>query len=324
MYKDLNVLVAGGTGTIGVPTVKILLERGAKVSVVSLDSKRQFERIFKKDSEKITFQNLDLTDLESCHAAVKNQDVVINLVGIKGNTGIGQTKVASFFIPMLRFQTNLMEAAYKNNVSRYLFTSSICAYPQGELHFEDSVWNGFPKQNDRIPGIAKRVGELLGEAFELEFGWDAVRTIRPANVYGPFDDFNPITAQVIPALIAKTINATESIEVWGDGKAVRDFVYSEDIAFWALEALEKGPPNFPLNFGSGDGFSIKALAELIISLINPKCEITWNKNAQTGDPIRLLSIDRARDTIGYKPKTSLSDGIIKTILWYKNELQNYK
>lgn len=322
MYKDLNVLVAGGTGTIGVPTVKILLDRGAKVSVVSLDSKHKFEKIFKKDSERITFQNLDLTDLESCHTAVKNKDVVINLVGIKGNTGIGQTKVASFFIPMLRFQTNLMEAAYKNNVFRYLFTSSICAYPQGELHFEDSVWDGFPKQNDRIPGIAKRVGELLGEAFELEFGWDAVRVIRPANVYGPFDDFNPITGQVIPALIAKAINATDSIEVWGDGKAIRDFVFSEDIAFWALEALEKAPPNFPLNFGSGGGFSIKALAELIISLINPECEIVWNKNAQTGDPIRLLSIDRARDTIGYLPKTSLSDGIIKTILWYKNELEN--
>jgi putative NADH-flavin reductase len=82
------------------------LDRGANVSVVSLDSKRRFEKIFKKDSEKITFQNLDLTDLDSCNAAVKNQDVVINLVGIKGNTGIGQTKVASFFIPMLRFQTN--------------------------------------------------------------------------------------------------------------------------------------------------------------------------------------------------------------------------
>ena len=83
--------------------------------------------------------------------------------------------------------------------------SSICAYPQADLHDEDSVWNGLPKQNDRYAGIAKRVGEIQAETYLAQYGWDAVRIVRPSNVYGPFDDFNPETAQVIPALISRTL-----------------------------------------------------------------------------------------------------------------------
>ena len=155
--------------------------------------------------------------------------MVFNLVGIKGSVGIGETKVASYLVPMLRFQTNLMEASFLEGVDRFLFVGSVCSYPQAEVHFEDNMWNGMPKQNDRIPGIAKRVGELMGEAYQLEYGWDAVRIVRPSNVYGPYDDFNPATAQVIPALINRMVNGENPVKVWGDGSAIRDFIYSEDV-----------------------------------------------------------------------------------------------
>lgn len=320
MYKGARVLVAGGTGTIGVQVVKQLLNRGSIVTIASLDNAIKIQTIFGVDSSRIVFKHLDLTLIESCNEAVKDQDFVLNLVGIKGSTGIGETKVASYLIPMLRFQTNLMEAAFNQKISRFLFTGSVCSYPQSELHIEENMWNGMPKQNDRIPGIAKRVGELLGEAFELEFGWDAVRVVRPSNVYGPYDDFNPLTAQVIPSLIHKANSSVDDIDVWGDGTAIRDFIYSEDVAFWMLEALEKAPSNYPINLGSGAGVTIREIAETVVRIVRPELRINWIPSGPVGDPVRVMSIERARKVLEFTPRTSLAEGLAKTNNWYRNQL----
>ena len=181
--KSKKILVAGGTGTIGCQLVPKLLARGHDLTVVSLDSETYSKKVL---GSNIRFIKSDLTSFDNCKKVTKGQDEVYNLVGIKGSVGIGESKVASYFVPMLRFQTNLMDAAFINDVDKYMFVSSICVYPQSDLHFEDNVWNGMPKQNDRIPGIAKRVGELQGETYLKEYGWDAVRVIRPSNVYGPY------------------------------------------------------------------------------------------------------------------------------------------
>ena len=321
MYKGVRVLVAGGTGTIGVQAVKQLLSRGSFITIASLDNVSTIQNIFGMDSSRINFKHLDLTLMESCIEAVKDQDFVINLVGIKGSTGIGETKVASYLIPMLRFQTNLMEAAFNQKISRFLFTGSVCSYPQSELHVEENMWNGMPKQNDRIPGVAKRVGELLGEALELEYGWDAVRVVRPSNVYGPYDDFDPLTAQVIPSLIHKANSGVNEMDVWGDGSAIRDFIYSEDVAFWMLEALEKAPSNYPINLGSGEGVTIREIAETVRSIVKPDMRINWIPSGPVGDPVRVMSMERARNLLGYSQRTNLAEGIAKTNSWYQNQLK---
>jgi GDP-L-fucose synthase len=317
MYNNTNVLVAGGTGTIGVPLVKELLKRNANVKVVSVESE---EQVRLRLGNSVEFQRLDLTDSKNCEKAVKGQEFVFNLVGIKGSVGIGETKVASYFVPMLRFQTNLLEAAFNEKVERFLFVGSVCSYPQAQVHYEENMWNGMPKQNDRIPGIAKRVGELLGEAYQLEYGWDAVRIVRPSNVYGPYDDFNPQTAQVIPALIHRMLSGENPVKIWGDGSAIRDFIYSHDVAYWMCEALEKAPPNYPINLGSGTGITIKEIAVQISTLISPSPSLMWDTTKPTGDPCRLLAMDRAKQVLGYYQRTSLSDGLAETINWYKKQL----
>jgi GDP-L-fucose synthase len=180
-----------------------------------------------------------------------------------------------------------------------------------------------PKQNDRIPGIAKRVGELMGEAYQLEYGWDAVRIVRPSNVYGPYDDFNPATAQVIPALINRMVNGENPVKVWGDGSAIRDFIYSEDVAYWIIKAVENAPPCMPINLGNGNGITIKEVTETISSLINPSPEIIWDIEKPSGDPCRILSMDRAKEVLGYHQRTSLKNGLDKTIQWYKAN-KNFK
>ncbi len=317
MYGKKKVLVAGGTGTIGIPLVKSLIESGASVTVVSMDSPEYAARLF---GNQVTFRRSDLTKLENCLSATQGQDYVFNLVGIKGSVGIGESKVADYFVPMLWYQTNLMEASFRNSVRRYLFVSSICGYPQSSVaKDEDSMWDGMPKQNDRFPGLAKRIGEVQGETYLQQHGWDAVRIVRPSNVYGPFDDFNPATAQVIPALISRMVNGENPVKVWGDGSVVRDFIFSAELAEWLMVALEKAPPCVPINLGSGKGVTIKEVAETIAKCVPEPPQIEWDKSKPAGDPIRLLSVKRAREIMGFRLKTGLQEGIKKTVAWY---LQN--
>ncbi len=319
MYKNKKVLVAGGTGTIGIPLVKRLIELEAIVTVVSMDSVEYARAVL---GDNVSFMRRDLTSFNNCLSATKNQDYVFNLVGIKGSTGIGETKVASYFVPMLRFQTNLMEASFRNGVSRYLFVSSVCAYPQlSSPKEEDCLWNGLPKQNDRIPGVAKRIGEVQGEAYLQEYGWDAVRIVRPSNVYGPFDDFEPATAQVIPALIRRMIDGENPVKVWGDGSAVRDFIFSQEVADWMLVALEKAPPCVPINLGSGKGTTIRELAENIAQCVPEPPQIEWDTTKPSGDTVRILSMERAKKLIGFRSKTDLKEGIKKTVDWYLNNAE---
>ncbi|MBI2599785.1 NAD-dependent epimerase/dehydratase family protein [Candidatus Daviesbacteria bacterium] len=247
----------------------------------------------------------------------KGQELVFNLLGIKGSVGIGQTKAASFLIPMLRFQTNLMDASHKNDVKGYLFTSSICVYPQSDKpKLEDIAWDGQPKQNDRIPGLAKRIGEVQAESYMLEYGWLAPKIVRPANVYGPYDDFNPPTAQVIPALIARMASGENPVKIWGDGSALRDFIFVEDVVEGMLLALEKAPACLPINLGTGKGVRIKKLAQIIANIVPTKPKLVWDINKPTGDQVRILSMQRAKDLLRFRAKITLEDGIKKTVKWY--------
>jgi GDP-L-fucose synthase len=318
-YADRNVLVTGGTGTIGIPLVRKLVLLGAKVTVASLDGPERAHALF---GDSVGFVHANLIDFGTCMKVTKGQDYVFNLVGIKGSTGIGVARAASYYVPMLWFQTNMMEAAFRNGVHRYLFVSSICVYPPSELHVEDNAWNGLPKQNDRYAGIAKRVGELQGETYLHEYGWDAVRIVRPSNVYGPYDDFEPATAQVIPALIRRMLDGENPVKVWGDGCAIRDFIYSEDVADGMLLALEKAPPCVPINLGSGVGYSIKEVAESIAGLMPVSPCIEWDPSKPAGDRIRRLSMVRAKELLGFEIAITLAMGLRKTIEWYRSNRED--
>lgn len=314
IYHGKHVLVAGGTGMIGIPLIKTLLGLGAQITVVSLEHEEYARELL---GPSIEFFRGDLTQYAACEKAMEGQEYVFNLVGIKGSVGIGVKKAASYFVPMLRYQSNLLEAAFRQGVFRYLFVSSICAYPPSALHVEDNVWNGLPKQNDRYAGIAKRVGEIEAETYLHEYNWDAVRVVRPSNVYGPFDDFNPATGQVIPALIRRVLDGERPIRIWGDGSVVRDFIFVQDVVDGLLLTMEKAPPCFPINLGSGVPTTIRDLAEIIVDESRVSTSIEWDPSKPSGDPVRLLSIQRAEETIGWCPVTPLRKGIRQTIDWYR-------
>lgn len=308
LYSNKKVLVTGGTGLIGRPLVEKLIETGASVRIVSLDDPSRAH----PDAE---FMRLNLTRFDNCLKACKEMDFVFHLAGIKGSPEMTAKKPASFFVPTILFNTNMMEAAWQCDVERYLFTSTIGVYSPSEIFHEDDVWKTFPSENDRFAGWAKRMGELQSEAYKIEYGWDKIAIVRPANVYGPYDNFDPKNAMVIPSLIRRALDGENPLSVWGDGSPVRDFIHASDVAEGMLLALEKGLGQ-PINLGCGKGVSIKEIVNIIVNNMDNKPDVIWDKSKPSGDKKRLMDISRAQ-AIGFKPKISIEEGIKQVMKWYK-------
>lgn len=307
-YENKRILVTGGTGLIGRPLTELLMAGGADVTVVSLDDPSRAPK-------GVTFVKADLRNFDNCIAACRGKDIVFNLAGVKGSPKMTAQMPASFFVPTLQFSVNMMEAAFRAGVERYLFTSSIGVYEPAEVFYEDAVWKTFPSPNDRFAGWAKRMGELQAQAYEIQYGWDKICIVRPANVYGPFDNFDPENAMVIPSLIRRAAGGERPLAVWGDGSPVRDFIHARDVARGMMHVVAQGY-NKPVNLGSGVGVTIREIAEIVARLMADPCKIVWDTSKPAGDARRLMSTQRA-ESLGIRPAIALEDGIRETIEWYR-------
>ncbi len=312
-FKNKNVLVTGGAGLIGRPLIDYLIGFNAKVTTVSLDSPDNLPR-------EVIFIKSDLRNLKSCLEVTEDKDIVFHLAGVKGSPAMTAQKPASFFVPTITFNTNMMEASLRQGVKSYLYTSSIGVYSPSEVFREDDVWKTFPSKNDKFAGWAKRMGELQAEAYKIEYGWDSISIVRPANVYGPYDNFNPDNAMVIPSLIHRIVSGENPLSVWGDGSAIRDFIHAKDVAYGMLLAVAK-KYSHPINLGSGTGISIKQVVDILQQIV-PDLSVKWDTSKPTGDKLRIMDTGRAYDEIGFKPRVSLEEGIIDTYNWYKKNYTN--
>lgn len=309
-YKGKNILVTGGTGLIGRPLVEMLIAAGAKVTVVSLDDPSRAP----KGCE---FVKADLREFNSCVDVCKGRDVVFQLAGVKGSPKMTRERPASFFVPTMQFSINMMEAARRAGCERFLFTSSVGVYEPAEVFKEDAVWSTFPSPNDRFAGWAKRMGELQAEAYKIEYEWDKISIVRPANVYGPYDNFDPENAMVIPALIRRAVEGENPLTVWGDGSPIRDFIHARDVARGMMMAVEKGI-NEPINLGSGTGITIREVAETVAANVpTGAVPIEWDSDKPAGDAKRLMDMTRAAG-YGFTCEVSLEEGIKETIDWFVN------
>jgi GDP-L-fucose synthase len=307
-YKDKNVLVTGGTGLIGRPLVEMLIKAGAKVSVVSLDDPSRAPK-------GCTFVKADLREFSSCMDVCKNQQIVFQLAGVKGSPAMTSKRPASFFVPTMQFSINMMEAARRSGAERFLFTSSVGVYSPAEVFFEDDVWTTFPSPNDRFAGWAKRMGELQAEAYKIEYNWDKISIVRPANVYGAYDNFDPENAMVIPSLIRRAVDGERPLTVWGNGSPIRDFIHASDVARGMMMAVEKGI-NEPINLGSGSGVTIKQVAEMVAKHVpGGPIDLVWDADKPAGDAKRLMDMSRAAK-YGFKCEVGIEQGIKETIDWF--------
>ena len=306
-YKNKKVVVTGGTGLIGRQLVDLLLKEGAEVRIASLDD----ASLAPKNTE---FIRANLTNFDNCMNVCLGMDYVFHLAGIKGSPKMTKEKPASFFVPLILFNTNVLEACRQQSIERVLYASSVGVYAPSEIFKEDDVWKTFPSENDKFAGWAKRMGELQAEAYKIEYGWDRISIVRPANVYGPYDNFDPATAMVIPSLVKRAVDGENPLTVWGDGTAIRDFIHSRDVAYGMLKVLELKVKD-PVNLGSGAGYTIKQITELIANNLHQKPEIIWDTSKPSGDKKRLMDTSKAR-SLGIYPRISLEEGIKEVIDWY--------
>lgn len=314
IFVGKSVLVTGGTGMIGIQLVKLLVDLGARIRVVSMDRNSS---ILPKEIE---FMRLNLTSFSNCRKACRGMDFVFHLAGIKVSAGITSLRPASIFVPGILMNTNIMEAARIEKVKRFLYTSTVGIYGPAKKFVEDEAWQQNPSPNDWFGGWAKRMGELQLEAYRIEFGWNQIAIVRPANVYGPYDNFDHGSAMVIPSLIRRVVDGENPLKVWGDGSEIRDFIHAKDVARGMIFALANADGR-PVNLGSGIGVTIKKLVWIICRSVSNPPTIKWDISKKSGDRIRLMDIKRAK-SLGWKPEVKLSEGIKETMNWFiKNRKQ---
>ncbi len=317
MFKNKKVLVAGGTGMVGIQLIKKLNKLGAKVFVTSLD------KVNSKELNIVKFYRLDLVEVQNCLKVTKGMDIVFNLLGVTGSPDTNIKNPGSFMMSNLYCAVNLLYAAQKNKVKKYLYTSTYGVYGPAEILKEENVWKTFPSEHDKYAGWAKRMGELQIEAYKKEYEFEGLYIVRPANIYGPNMNFNPKNSMVVASLIRKMfMSKNNKIEVWGDGNNIRDFVYSKDVAESMIQVI-KNNIQIPINLGSGKGISIRKLINIIrkSKFLKIKPDIIYQSNKPSGDKKRVLDTRLAKK---YKIKlnTPLKKGIDETIKWYLKNIED--
>ncbi len=311
-FDSKNVLITGGTGMIGRQVVDILVQAGANIRIVSLD--------------KINVNNKaehicgNLTDFNFCKDVCRDMDYIFHIAGIGASVKAAAQNIATHFVPMLMMNTNILEACRINRVKKTVYTSSVGAYSNAEV-FKESEY-----KLDSIPmdfaGWAKRMAELQVQAYKMEHNLDNFAVVRPSNVYGPGDNFNPKNSLVIPSLMYRIYHKESPLIVWGDGSAIRDFVYSRDVAEGIILALYYGTRSGFVNLGSSRPYSIKELVETLRTVVD--FEYVFDTTRPTGVSKRVMDMSLARDLIHYNPTTSLKEGLQKTWEWFIKHPQEYQ
>lgn len=305
---DKKILVTGGVGFLGRYVVEELQRQGAKPEHIIIPRKT----------------DCDLRVRENCERVTVGVDIVIHLAGNVGGIGKNQQLPGTLFFDNAVMGIELMEAARKNNVQKFVCVSTVCAYPKytPAPFREDDLWAGYPEETNAPYGLAKKMLLVQAQSYRQQFGFNAIYLL-PVNMYGPGDNFDPASSHVIPALIRKIIEAQErgeqEIEIWGDGTPTREFLYAADSARGIVMATELYNKSEPVNLGTGEEISIKDLAALIAELLDWHGEFKWNVSKPNGQPRRLLDVSRAAREFNFKAEISFRNGLASTIAWYKEE-----
>jgi GDP-L-fucose synthase len=267
---------------------------------------------------------VDLRNWSACREVMKNVDVVIHLAAKVGGIAFNQTYPGTLFYDNILMGAQLLEAARLEKIDKFVQMGTVCSYPKyTHVPFvEADLWSGYPEETNAPYGVAKKALLVMSQAYRKQYGMNIIFLV-PVNLYGPKDNFDLKSSHVIPALIRKFVDAVQNgrkeVFVWGTGNASREFLYVEDAAEAILAATEKYDKAAPVNLGTGNEITIKQLAELIANLTGFKGKLIWETAMPDGQPRRCLDISLAKKEFAFEAKTDLTNGLQKTIEWFKDE-----
>jgi len=305
-----KILITGCSGLVGIHLVKKCLDMGFEVVGADIRYSKNLPI-----SNKFTFYELDLTFEDN----VKNlffyesPDVVLNAFGVKGSPMRAKMQPVDFLYPSFKINTEIINQCALHNIW-LIFVSSVGVYAPAEKFVEDTVWKTLPSEADWFPAWSKRMGELLLESYKVQKEYDKWAIIRPANIFGEYDDFSG-KGTVIASTIKKVYEATDSIEAWGDGSPIRDFVYAGDVAD-AIIDLYKCKLHTIINFGCGEEVSIKEIVDMIIEVSEKEILVNWDTTKPNGDKRRQMDTTK-QSQYGILPKMGIKEGIKKTYEFYE-------
>ena len=313
--KNQQVLVTGSMGLVGNNLLERLIVEGAKIRATW----HKKEPIVNQPG--IEYVRGDLTSEEDCHRAVQGIRFLFHCAANTSGAAVTINSPMDHVTPNVVMNARLLEAAYNANVEKFMWLSSTTGYPlSGDRPVkEEEIFDGEPFHKYFFVGWMKRYCEILC----LTYGEKLPRrmttiVLRPTNIYGPGDDFEPATSHSTAALIRKVVDRQNPIEVWGDGQDTKDLIYIDDLVEAMVRGMEKIESYTAMNIGSGQGFSINQVLEEILKIDGYEdSKVIYDPTKPTVIPIRLVDISKARSLIGFDPKTNLSDGLKKTISWYR-------
>ncbi len=310
MDTNKKIIVTGGAGFLGKHIVRKLIERGVSKDNIFIPYHKEYDLRKEQDIKRM------FSDFKA--------DIVIHLAAKVGGIGLNREKPGELFYDNIMIGVQLMEQARLNKVEKFVAIGTICAYPKfTPVPFkEKDLWDGYPEETNASYGLAKKMMLVQSQAYRQQYGFNSI-FLLPVNLYGPGDNFDSSSSHVIPALIKKCVDAVENnkdkINVWGTGKASREFLYVEDAAEGIILATEKYDKSEPVNLGAGFEITIKDLVEKIAKLTGFKGEIEWDHSKPDGQPRRMLDVSKAKKEFDFTAKTDFDEGLKKTIEWYKEQ-----
>jgi len=319
-WRDKSVLVPGGAGFIGSHLVESLVRLHAKIRVI--DNLENGSRSnLPLEVELVTD---DMFDMGNCEAACEGIDIVINAAAKVAGVGYNVQHPGEMFYKNVQLNLNMLEAARRQDVERYVVVSSACVYertppiPTPETH----GFVGDPEPTNLGYGWAKRVSEVQARVYADEYGM-RISIVRPYNTYGPRDHFETDEGHVIPTLIRKIYSGAPELIVWGDGSQKRSFLFVSDLVQGLVLATERYPFANPVNIGNDEEVSIAELVRIILEATGRELAVRFDPSKPSGQPRRCPDLEKARRILGYSPKVGIREGVRKTIQWYQeNVLQS--
>lgn len=312
----MKILVTGVSGLIGSNLVEALQKEGH-------DVRATYRTKLKNKYSGVELIKGDLLDFNFCRDITKDVDIVFHCAANTSGAHVMSSTPLVHVTPNVVMNSQLMEASYEAKVKKFIFMSSSVVYPYTaeKPNHEDEFTFGDIYEKYFAVGWMKRYTEKLCEMYSkvLSPSMQCI-VLRPANIYGANDKFDN-RSHVLPATIMKVVNKQNPIEVWGDGKDIRDFIHIDDFVRACMVVMDKVDSYDIFNIGSGVGKSVNDILFTCMELEGYDTDVTYNSDKPSMIPIRLLDVSKAKNKLGFETEISLKEGLRKTIEWYKKKYE---